>query len=184
MKVKCINHSSIKTKALIRNEFAKMIREKGELSKVSVTELVNNIDISRGTFYSHYNSIDDVAKEFQNEALELFNNDINSLQDVEVFIDKIYLLLKNNNELYHAILKVSDPMIFMERLNKIANNKLIQFLNIKESDITLKLNVSVFIDGIINLYIKYYRDELNCSLEEINDYSKKLFNTMFIKISS
>ena len=70
-----------------------MINEKGELSKMAVTELVNN--------------------------------DINLLQDAEMFIDSIYSLLKNNNELYSAILKVCDPMIFMERLNKMANNKLI-----------------------------------------------------------
>ncbi len=183
MKVKGLNHSSIKTKTLIRSEFAKMIKEKGELSKVTVTDLVKNIDISRGTFYSHYNSIDDVAKELQNEALELFNDNINSLQDVELFMDKIYLLLKNNNDLYHTILKVSDPMIFMERLNKVASDKLISFLNPNNSDKILKLNISVFIDGIINLYIKYYRDKLDCSLEEINNYSKKLFKDMFIKKS-
>lgn len=102
-----------------------MINKIGELSKMSVTELVNNIDMSRRTFYSHYNSIDDIAKEFQNETLKLVNNDINLLQDAEMFIDNIYSLLKNNNELYNAILKVRDPMIFMERLNKMANNKLI-----------------------------------------------------------
>ncbi len=102
-----------------------MINKIGELSKMSVTELVNNIDMSRRTFYSHYNSIDDIAKEFQNETLKLVNNDINLLQDAEMFIDSIYSLLKNNNELYNAILKVRDPMIFMERLNKMANNKLI-----------------------------------------------------------
>lgn len=179
MKVKGVNHSSQKTKALIRNEFAKMIKEKGKLSKISVTELTRNIDISRGTFYAHYNSIDDIVREFEDEALEPFDDDIQSIGDIEIFINKIYLLLKNNDELYQTILKGRDPMIFMRKINRIANNKLTQFLSTRESDKALELNVSVFIDGVVNLYIKYCRDELDCSLEEINEYARKLFCLMF-----
>ena len=181
MKVKGLNHSSIKTKNLIRNEFANMISEKKELSKITVTELVNNIDINRGTFYSHYSNIYDIAKEFQDEALDLFNDDITSLNDVDDFIDNINIFLKANCNLYQAILKSNDPMIFMERLNKIANKKLNDILKNKNNDEYLELNISVFVDGLINLYIKYFRDELNYSLDDINIYSKKLFNTIFMK---
>lgn len=180
MKVKGLNKSSLKTKNMIRNEFAKMIKEKGEIRNISVTELVKNIDINRGTFYSHYNSLDDVAKEFQNEALDLFNEDISSLYDVNSFIDKINHFLKSNANLYSAILKADDPMMFMSRLKKIAYLKLIEISNNKcYYNKNFELNVSVFVDGIIGLYIKYFRDEINYSLDDINDYSKWLFKTMF-----
>ena len=43
----------------------------------------------------------------------------------------------------------------------------------------LALDVSVFVDGIVNLYIKYFRGEIDFNLDEINDYSKKLFKTIF-----
>lgn len=181
MKVKCLNNSSIKTKELIRKEFANQIQKKGELTKVSVTELTNNIGISRGTFYSHYDKIDDVAKEFQNEALEFVKQDLKNINDVNIFLDKITLFLKNNNDLYSIILKANDPMIFMERLNKIANIKLTDLLNRKYNYNELTLDISVFIDGIINLYIKYFRGDINYTLDEINNYSKKLFNFMFQK---
>ncbi len=184
MKVKGLNHSSIKTRNLIRSEFANMISEKKELSKITVTELVNNIDINRGTFYSHYSNIYEIAKEFQDEALDLFNDDITSLNDVNDFIDNINDFLKTNCNLYQAILKANDPMIFMERLNRMANKKLNDILKSKTNDKYLELNISVFVDGLINLYIKYFRDEISFSLEEINDYSKKLFNVMFISSES
>lgn len=44
MKVKNLNHSSEKTKKLIKNTFAELMKENQELSKVTVTELVNRAD--------------------------------------------------------------------------------------------------------------------------------------------
>jgi AcrR family transcriptional regulator len=179
MKVKCVNHSSIKTKKLIRSEFAKMIRQKKELSKISVSELVRNIDINRCTFYSHYSSIDEVAKELQNEALDLLNENVNTLSDVESLLDKLNLFLKDNYELYSAILKANDPMIFMDRLYKIASTRLNQLLNDKGDNKNTELDISVYVNGIIKLYVGYFRDEINVSLDEINDYLKHLFTVIF-----
>ena len=116
MKVKCLNNSSKKTKEMIRKEFANLLAEKKEFNKVTVTELVKNIGITRGSFYSHYDSLDEVAKEFQNEALDVLREDINSISDIEYFLDKINLFLKENNNLYSSVLKTNDAMIFMERL--------------------------------------------------------------------
>ena len=85
MKVKCLNNSSKKTKEMIRKEFANLLAEKKEFNKVTVTELVKNIGITRGSFYSHYDSLDEVAKEFQNEALDVLREDINSISDIEYY---------------------------------------------------------------------------------------------------
>ena len=57
MKVKNLNHSSEKTKKLIRSTFAQLIKENDGLDKVTVSELVRRADINRGTFYNHYDSI-------------------------------------------------------------------------------------------------------------------------------
>ncbi len=182
MKGNCLNHSSQKTRNLIRTEFARLIKEKKELSKVTVTELVHNIDINRGTFYFHYDCIDDVAKEIENEALDLLNREINSLSDVESLIDKLTLFLKENTELYFALFKSDDPIIFMNRLEKIATNKLTELLkNTHDND--LELNICIFVSGIIKLYIKYFRGEIHSSLEEINLYLKNLFKMIFISNS-
>ena len=43
MKVKNLNNSSVKTKKLIRNTFAELIKENQELNKVTVSELVSLI---------------------------------------------------------------------------------------------------------------------------------------------
>lgn len=75
MKVKNLNHSSEKTRKLIRNTFAELIKEKQELNKITVSELVKRADINRGTFYNHYDSIYDVAEELEAEIIEVLFKD-------------------------------------------------------------------------------------------------------------
>ena len=78
MKVQGINASSRKTRELIKKAFAEEIEEKGELKRVSITTLVKKADITRGTFYSHYDNIYDVARDIQNETIDvLFSNKFN-----------------------------------------------------------------------------------------------------------
>lgn len=49
-----------------------MLSEKKELGKISVRELCNRADISRGTFYSHYDDIYGVAEDYENEMTDTF----------------------------------------------------------------------------------------------------------------
>ena len=57
MKARNLNNSSRKTRANIKKVFAQLLAEKRELSKITVTELVQRANISRGAFYSHYDDI-------------------------------------------------------------------------------------------------------------------------------
>ena len=54
MKAKNLNNSSRKTTRLIKKVFAEMLSEYKEISRITVSELFARADISRGTFYSHY----------------------------------------------------------------------------------------------------------------------------------
>ena len=57
--------------------------------KVTVTDLVKTADITRGSFYTHYDNIYDVAKDILDETLNILINNINELQTLEN-IDKYF----------------------------------------------------------------------------------------------
>lgn len=181
MKVKIANSSSRKTRLIIKSAFAQLLKEKKNIKNITVTELVKRADITRGSFYTHYDNIYDVAKDFQDEFLDvIFNDDfqINSLNNMEEYLEIIFKHLKSNEELYKMILSSDEPLIFMNRLNKLMNKHLNNFF--KNKDIKdLSLNVSFFVDGTINLFIKYFRNELDCSLEHLSYYIVKNFKTIF-----
>ena len=70
VKLKGINNSSRKTKELIKKSFAELLEEKKETKNITVKELVERVDLTRGAFYSHYDNIYEVASEIQDEILD------------------------------------------------------------------------------------------------------------------
>jgi hypothetical protein len=183
MKLKGVNSSSLKTKKKIKEEFANLVYEKQELSKITVSELVKRIDITRGAFYSHYDNIYDVAKELQNDALNMLDVNISSNEEILTFFDLITEHLKLNDTLYSAILKCDESLIFMDRLTKVTIEKLTIFLKTNYSYQNIDFDISIFTYGIVRLYIKYFRNETNYSLDEINNNVKLLFQKIFIEKS-
>lgn len=185
MKVKNLNHSSKKTKTLIRNTFAELIKENQELNKVTVSELVKRADINRSTFYNHYDSIYDVAEEFESEVIQvLFENNqkLESKEDVFEYLDNVMKYLKENEEIYRLLLSSKEPLLFLEKLNRSILNKLYTSLgnNINlEKNKSLKFNITFFTDGIINHVLKYFNGASDCSLDEICEYAKEIFAILF-----
>ena len=99
MKVKKINKSSKRTSQVIKEAFAELLSEKKELNKVKVIDLVKKANITRSSFYTHYESIYDVAREIQEETLEILTKNtenITSLEDAYSYLDELMVYLKNN----------------------------------------------------------------------------------------
>lgn len=182
MKVKNLNSSSRKTRKLIKETFAELIAEKKSLSNITVTELVKRADITRSSFYTHYDSIYDVAQDIQNETLELLSTtleQIQSIPDVYNYLDQIFIYIKENENIYSTILSSNEPLYFSNRLN-ILINKTLQEALINSNHADLILKVTFFTDGCMDLITKYFRKEINNSLEDINKFIKELFKKIFL----
>lgn len=183
MKVQGINSSSRKTKKLIKRAFAELINEKKELNKITVTELVKRADITRGTFYTHYDDIYDVANEYQLETIDLLVSDENILytrNDILNYFNDIISCLKKNEETYRMLLSSNEPFMFLEKLKKMASQKILFALqNIVKDNPYLELDVSFFINGIITELLKYFRDESDYTLDELHENTIKWFKKIF-----
>ncbi len=183
MKVQCLNSSSIKTRNLIKKTFAELINEKKQLNKITVTELVKRAELTRSTFYTHYESIYDVANDYQLQTIEILrSNDIklHSKEDILNYFSKIIECLKENEETYKLLLSADETLFFFEELKNIANQKIFEALKNSSNDKYLELNISFFMNGVGMEFIKYFRNESKYSLDElltnINKWFEKLFN--------
>lgn len=183
MKVQGLNSSSKKTRNLIKKTFAELMNEKKELSKITVTELVKRADITRSTFYTHYDDIYDVINDYQLETIELLVSDdkvLYSIQDIYNYFDEIFECLKKNEEIYKMLLVSNGSIIFLEELKKLAGEKIYYALqNIFKSNKYLELDVSFYMSGVISELVKYFRNQSDYSLEEIDANSKKWFEKIF-----
>ena len=182
MKVKCINSSSRKTKEKIRHAFAELLSEKKSLNKLTVTDLVMKADITRSAFYTHYDNIYEIAKEFQEESLTIFVESMKhmqSLKDIDLYFDGIKNYLEENEEIYTMILSSKDPFVFIESFSKVILQNMYNLLKSKKIK-NIELHIPFFVDGCMHLIIRHYRKEITYSLDDIINYMKQMFKQLFL----
>ena len=182
MKVQCLNSSSIKTRNRIKKAFAELINEKKELNKITVTELVKRADITRSTFYTHYDDIYEVAHDYQLQTIELLCSDdlkLYTKQDIENYFVNIIQCLKDNEETYKLLLSAKESLLFLEKLKNIASDKIYDALKNIYPGKYLELNISFLMNGILMEILKYFRNESKYSLDELLINMKIWFEKIF-----
>ncbi len=177
MKAKNLNNSSFKTRNLIKNVFAEMLSEKKELSNISVKELCERADISRGTFYSHYDDIYGVAEDYENELISHFfdNATLLNSNSIEAFIEVFFSFINDNNYNYRLLCKSNDFIFSTRRLTTLAINKILEICNndpLIKNKTHMNVEITIFIEGLICEYVKYCRDYTTITLEELYLYTK------------
>lgn len=177
MKAQNLNNSSRKTRRLIKKIFAEMLSEKKELGKISVSELCKRADISRGSFYSHYDDIYGVAEDYENEMIDTFfdNARLVESQDITHFIDSIFEFIRSNNENYRLLCRSNDFLFAAKKLTAIASGKLLE-LCLNDSRIKsrayIELDLQIFLEGLLCEYVKYCRGYSDKTLDDLYEYTK------------
>ena len=182
MKAQNLNNSSKKTRKTIKLVFAEMLSEKKELGKVSVSELCARAEISRGTFYAHYDDIYGVAEDYENELIENFFDNTRILQptNMEEFIDMFFEYMKQNHDSYKMLCRSNDFIFAAKKLTTIACNKFYELCladkRIADRNL-LFLDISIFVDGITCEYVKMCRNYTSVTLEELFEFTKIWFRS-------
>lgn len=180
MKVLNRNNSSVKTRRLIKNTFMQMLSEKKEISKISVSELVARAEISRATFYAHFDDIYSVVEEFETELINEFftNAKLLTTDNYEKFFETLFAFLKENDENYKMMCKSNDVLFSAKRLTTLGVNKLLEIINsdsnIKSKDF-IEIEISIFLEGLICEYVKYCRNLTSVTPGDLYAYSKEWY---------
>lgn len=177
MKARNLNNSSKKTKRLIKKIFAEMLSEKKSISAISVSELCKRSELSRGTFYSHYGDIYEVAEEYENELIDAFFDKsrlVNS-QNIMQFIDSVFEYIRQNDENYRLLCRSNEVIFAAKKLTAIASKKLLELCKsdarIKNCDY-IEIEIQIFLEGLFCEYMKYCREYSARTLDELYSYTK------------
>lgn len=177
MKARELNNSSKKTKRLIKKIFAEMLSEKKDLSCISVSELCARAELSRGTFYSHYDDIYGVAEEYENELIDAFFDKTRLIasRDISQFIDSIFEYIRQNDENYRLLCRSNEVIFAAKKLTSIASEKLIELCHadarIKNYDY-IEIELQIFLEGLFCEYMKYCRKYSAVTLDDLYEYTK------------
>lgn len=88
-----------KTKQQIRYAFVELVNEIG-LNSITVSNLAERADINRGTFYLHYENIEDLVDKLQ-------SNIVDSLRNITEPLDP-YSIIHDRNELTPILVRVTE----------------------------------------------------------------------------
>ena len=179
--------NSIRSKKLIREAFAKILEEKKDINKISVKEIVERADISKSTFYCHYQDIYAVIEEFEDEIFTLLENTMDEFSkrnntEFMPYINKVLLTLKENEEIYKMLFKADFPIKFIDKLKNMCFQRLNKYyyvLKLANDPNTRKAEINFLTNGIIYLVVDYFRGDLDLTLDDI----AVLINQLLLKIA-
>lgn len=178
--------NSVRTKRMIREAFAELVSQKQDLSKISVKELVEKADISKSTFYCHYQDIYAVSEEFEQEILSLLNETLNIYvkdhsEEFAPYISKIIQLLKDNEKLYKKVFVSDIPTKFITQLKNICNEHINSdvHLDALSNDPDMRMaEIDFLTNGIIHLFVDYFKGDIKLSLDQIGNLCNTLLHRL------
>lgn len=95
-----------KTKRAIQNAFYELLREK-PAEKITVTEIVRRAEINKTTFYAHYETLDALVDELEQQTtqyvVEHMNGAYQLLEQPEVFVRNLFELMKQTSDFFGAL---------------------------------------------------------------------------------
>lgn len=179
--------SAIRSKSLIKKALAKLMHEK-DLNKITVSDVIREADISRGTFYAHYPDIYSVLEQIETEELKKLINLVTQTKEKEKnsgdnnsteFLTVICKYLYDDFEYYKMLLQSSFLNNFLNRLIEVYYEDTIASLLEKDSskDVSQAVLYLTFTTaGAKQVIVSWLQGKINGSPEEIGERLAHLIN--------
>ncbi|HAB94313.1 MAG TPA: hypothetical protein DCF49_06055 [Lachnospiraceae bacterium] len=165
-----------RTKAAIQNAYLNLLKKKGT-EKITISDIAREADIDRKTFYLHYNSTEDIIREFaEGKTRELLarltiKSFFTMSFDKKIFAREANSMLKEHLEFCRMIARNPSLGFFWNEVQDVSVQILSDIYKrhsrLPEGD--LKIQVSFFVAGAMYVYQRWLRGEIPCSMEEVGD---------------
>ena len=162
------------SKMLFRNALMDLLKEKGDIGKISVRELCGKAELNRSTFYAHYNEPKDLLYEFENEILDSTREHLKKIgaeNDVGAhrYILSFLKYIKENDKPFRSLLiDFTDP----EFRSRFMQQSIIQFINNLEITFPKEIEQYIFsyiLNGSTGIIIQWIRSDYSTDEKSICD---------------
>ena len=168
----------IKTKENIKNTFNKMIIDM-DYKNITVKELTDRAKISRKTFYLHYETIDDLLKELQEEIIDRFiKQDISykNIDDIKKIIKYFFESSVHMSKLNEKLICSGSYAQVYEEINEaIMNHRAKKYKGVfSKNPYEDKLVFAYFASNSTILYRQWVKDGKKMSLNDLIKTATKI----------
>ena len=163
-----------KTKKAIQKAYFELLKEKKK-GRIPVSEITRLANVDRKTFYLHYASTEDIIHEFAeskvNELEErVFSGDVSS-EHLAVRVFSVFNeMISENRELLRFLSDSDAYDYFFGQIKVLLVDWLLQGDEVNHgiySRAQIEIYVEFFVSGIVSSYVRWIREELPCTIDEL-----------------
>ncbi len=164
----------IKSKKAIRDALFSILATK-PINKITIKEISETAGINRKTFYSHYDSIEAIITEMENELVVSIDSYLKNCIIAEYglnpyyFIQFINAIYSSNPEFCESLVSVHNYHFLAEKIKKVFKKQLIDGLNLPDKDKNiLDFKIEFYLSGVSSVYIEWIKQGKPCPFEELS----------------
>jgi len=116
------------TRMVLKQSLLELMKER-PISKISVKELCEKADVNRTTFYAHYNDIEELLKQIEEELFEIIKQSLEhglGEESVSAMLMDILTGIKDNGELCKVLFSQYGDQSCLADILKFAHDKTIK----------------------------------------------------------
>ena len=169
--------SAARSRRLIRDAYVNLMQEK-PIDKISISDIVREADLNRGTFYAHYSNPMDVLMEIADEILgdvQGFFADFSFtdfLKNPMPLLLRVEKLVTDNLDFYRRINLNTASIGFTDQIKKI----LIEYISSNKSvpehlrnNPHFTVALELFAGGLISVYLGFVLGTIRVNAREITE---------------
>ncbi len=180
---KSSHKNAARSRHLIKQAFAELLNEK-DMSKITVTDIVERANISRGTFYAHYLDVYDLYAAIQSNIVETINETIDELGIENIILDPTKAItfgitfLEKNKNYYKLFLTSSHGEKLIKRVISLAEEKFSEVIAeaLPQEDAAEHIcHMYYTLGGIRNILIHWFMSNIDMTSEQCAAYISKFY---------
>ncbi len=152
----------VKTLKKLRDTYKELLSEK-KLAGITISELCTRADINRKTFYRHYNSLEEVFAELENEMLDEFSRGFGngSISEPAMVIASVGRIIGERRDFFRKLMQHNPDIFNNGRLKEALRRMTTAVLKNRNPDAdehTLRVSAEFAVSGVFSLYAIWFEN--------------------------
>lgn len=181
----------VKTKKTIKRALAGLLKQK-DIHQITIKELADAADINRKTFYTHYQSLEDVLSEIESELISslqeiVHGSDLDNGKQTlyDIFI-KLNNLISENFDFYNQLVRLDSSAFLTKKIKNIFKGAVLSDsdLNINIDHRYIDFLVEYVTSGIMAMYTEWFYSDRKMPIEELAEIAANLsYNSISVLVN-
>jgi Transcriptional regulator len=175
-----------RTKKLIYNAFTELLL-KEKYSKITIQEIIEIADIGRSTFYSHFETKEQLLKSICTDIFNEMhskNSTLSSKEHYPMIVDILYHI-KENKKIIKGVFQSESSEIFMNYFKDYFSDKIEQHILVFYDESTMNIPKDFIINHIYGSFFEMIKWWMSSNVkytpEELAKYYMSVISPLFIK---